>query len=153
MSSFSLGLVLVVIALGAVPVFAKCGDGYGLVNGKCVACKDVYCGNCDGNQNSCTECFFYGYGLTSSKACKTCKVCKACKVPNCETCDASLKKCIKCGIGPSDDYGDVSYGFGPGGKCVPCKDKNCQECPKFGKCLHCNDGYILDNKTGNCITG
>lgn len=50
---------------------------------------------------------------------------------------------LQCGVGYSDDYGDVSYGFGPGGKCVPCKDSKCQECPNFGTCLQVRSSVLL----------
>jgi hypothetical protein len=141
----------------------NCGDGYVGVSGKCEKCG-VNCKECNPkNPSECLVCLpnkfllngeclddvpnrYYSSNNKVYPCLSGCDVCTS--IDTCEKCTPPLfltinkKSCVN----------TCPDGFkGLDGKCVPCEDKNCQNCASQPNiCEVCNTPYLIYN--GICVS-
>ncbi|EFN60026.1 hypothetical protein CHLNCDRAFT_133222 [Chlorella variabilis] len=126
----------------------QCADGYTIVKGKCVACKDKHCVTCRSGPKKCDWCGLTGYRFDNKTG-----GCKPCTTKNCAGCVLAQKAkkpfeiCFACKYG----YQAVWYKSASANCVTPCKIKNCAagRCYSDHGCEVCRDGYY-QTLTGTC---
>lgn len=162
----------------------ECFNGYYFLNGTCVKCTDPMnvivgkdCKTCDvpdcmkcnvADSNSCNKCRFPKVLLSNGKCSSVCndgfykqgEECLPCIAP-CLKC-LYKNQCITCTTGnylTGNVCGPCSSGYKPNsqGKCITCKDPNCNNCKPDTpeECKECTTNYFLYLKKcySNCVIG
>lgn len=161
-----------------VSICEDCMDGYVLVNKKCIPCPincskcaksdendEIYCYKCDKPhyqyQFKCYDCFVdhcakcvRTFDSNTNKYILGCIMCEDDYYLDVST----YLKCIKKEVENCFEFVNSTYckrchngyGLDENGKCQPCLDTNCIECPNnYKNCLKCNESYYRDSHL-NC---
>ena len=144
----------------------KCGSGYRVVNGECVAettdnstvlsCTIEGCTNCTSpstNNEKCTKCSGEKVASADGKSCVNCEVvhCSKCieyDSETCETCNSGfIKENGKCVTPKVVNECKTGYYISESNTCLPCPS-SCSSCLSESYCTECING--IENKDGKC---